>query len=375
MIRANHPDISGNIKTFLTSKANSGQAVLSVLDNSGFVQNDFIIIGDIGSEQTEIKKILSTTNKDTITVSSNLDFSHEKNCKIYFIKYDQVKFYKASTIDGTYDVVSTKDLAIAEPYTLYDESGSLTSDFFKIKYYNSFNSELSVFSDAISSSGFPSYSLAMLVDAFLEEAQDKTEKFYKRSEISRWINDCKNDCFNKLADNNENFYSGYHEFQFINGVNEITLNTDFKKLKMLQVSFDGVNYHYAHHEDLANTSPERIYSTNEPKYYLKGTTKLGIRPTPTADVAVGAKLWSEDNPADLEHDSDELPSPMNRYVDMVMNYMWYRALRKDKKFTESRIYKSEYEGRRYEFIEETNNLVLNENRSITEDEFDEYELT
>lgn len=372
MIQAPHPDVSGNIKTFLTERAASGQAVIKVLSNVGFAQNLWAVIGNVGEEQTEIKKVTSITNKDTITMTANLDFAHEKNCKVTLIDYDQVKFHKATSIDGTYTNVSTKDIAIGEPFTSYLDNTAVSTDYFKVTYYNSQTTTESGYSDPMPAFGFPQYALAMIVEAFLEEAQDKNEKFYKRSDIIRWTNDCKNDCFNKLAENNENFYSGYHEQAFAEGVNELTLHAEFKKLKMLQLSYDGVNYKMAHFEDLSNTTPDRSYSEQDPRYYLKGTSKLGVRPTPTSAVTVGAKIWSEDHPADLADDADELPSPLNRYIDMVMNYLWYRALRKDKKFSESRIYKSEYEGRRFEFVDENNNLVLNENRQITDPEDGEY---
>lgn len=372
MIKAIHPDITGNLKTFASSKAAAGQAVLTVLDNVGFAANQFVVIGNLGEEQCEIKKITSITNKDTITLTTNLSFAHEKNCKITVIDYDQVKFYKSTSETGSYTCVSTKDIAANEPYTSYIDNTAIATDYFKVTYYNTNGSTESGFSDPMPAFGFPQYSLAMIIDAFLSEAQDPDEKFYKRSEIMLWTNDCKNDCFNKLAENNENFYSGYHELAFVAGVNEIDLPADFKKLKMLQLSYDGNNYNLAHHEDLANTTPNKSYESTDPKYYLKGTSKLGVRPTPTNAVTIGAKLWSEDHPADLKDDADELPSPLNRYLDMVMNYLWYRALRKDKKFTESRIYKSEYEGRRDEFIEESNNLVLNENRGVTDPDEGEY---
>ncbi len=372
MIKAPHPDISGNIKTFLTRRAEAGQKVLNVLSNVGFAQDLYAVIGNVGEEQTEIQLVDTITNKDTITFVGNLNFAHEKNCKVTLIDYNQVKFHKCSTIDGVYTPVSTKDIAIGEPFTSYVDNTAIKTDYFKVTYYNSYADVESGYSDPMPAFGFPNYALAMIVDAFLEEAQDKAEKFYKRSEIIRWVSDCKNDCFNKLADNNENFGIGYHELNLVAGENEVDLPADFKKLKLVQISYDGSTYKNGHHEDLANTTPDRRYEENDPRYYLKGTTKIGIRPTPTVNVTAGIKLWSEDHPADLKDDADELPSPLNRYLDMVMNYLWYRALRKDKKFTESRIYKSEYEGRRAEFIEETNNLVLNENRSITDPEDGEY---
>jgi len=369
MIKGLHPDISGNIKTFLGARALGGQTVLTVLSNIGFAENLWAVIGNPTEEQAEIKKVSSVTNKDTIILASNLDFTHEKNCKVTLIDFDQIRFYKSSTIDGSYSLATTKNIAIDEPYTSYIDATALSTDYFKVSFYNSQTSNESSLSDPMPAFGFPAYALAMLVEAFLEEVQDKLEKFYKRVEIIRWINDCKNDCFNKLAENNENYYSGYHEIALVAGQNEYDLHSTFKKAKMIQVCYDGVNSRLAHHEDLANTHPDREYSESDPKYYLKGQNEIGVRPTPvTAATAKIIKIWSEDHPADLVDDADELPTPLNRYLDMVTNYLWYRALRKDKKFTESRIYKSEYESRRDEFIDESNNLVLNENRMITEDE-------
>ena len=371
MIRALHPDVTENPQTFITRKAPANQQHMDVLDTSDFVVGDLIIIGDIGAEQTEIRRISEILSKEAINITQPLGFTHEKNCRITATKYDSVAFYKAETIDGTYTQVALKPIAINEPHTLYDDTGSFSSDFFKIRYVNSYTTTYSVYSDAISQGGFPKYSLASITDAFLSEIQDKSQKFYTRDDIKTWVNDCKDDCFNKLSENNENYSIGVHEFPLIAGQNEIPLHKTFARMKYAEITYDGVNKTTLHFQDLADTSPSRSYDKSYPFYYLKGLTTIGIRPTPDVDVPHGLRITSEDMPADLRTDADELPSPLHRYGDMVMNYLWYRALRKDKKFQESRIYKAEYEQRRAEFIDETNNLVLNENRHITETEPDD----
>lgn len=371
MIKALHPDISGNPSTYITAKALSAQAVLLVQNASEFSVNDFVVVGNSTEELSEIRKISIISGK-TITLSANLNNTHSENTKITIIKYDQVKFYKADSFDGTYNLVSTKDISIDERWTLYDESGALSTDYFKIRYYNSQTTDLSVFSDAITSGGFPDYALISIQDAFLEEAQDTKQKKYSRAAISRWVNDCKNDAFNKLAETNEKYNQGYQEISLVDGTAEYPLEEDFKKEQMVQVSYDGTQYERARKQELENTDPNREYLEKEPRWYFRNY-KIGIRPTPTTSNGK-IKLWYEAHPVDLKNDSDELPRPLNRYMDMVFNYLWYRALRQDKKFSEARIYLSEYESRREEFIEESNNLVLDENRHITEDGIeDEYD--
>jgi len=363
-----HPLLNEQNSTYLTTQVYAGTGVLGVLNNANFEVGTFVLTGNLGEEQAEISLISSLTNQNIINAETPLLFTHEQSSPVTAMPFNKVEIHKSATKDGVYTLVDTKDIAVDEPFTTYENPADAATDYYKTRFVNPITSAESAFSDPIPVAGLPSYSLGAIQQGFLEEKQDATEKFYKRAEITRWVNDCKNDCFNKLAETNEKHFQGYIEIPSVAGQGEYSLPADFKKKQMIHVSYDGLNFTEPQMEDIDDLDPTATYSKENPAWYFN-TYKIGVRPA-FADTAGKLRVWYEAHPVDLATEADELPKPLNRYMDMVYDYIWYRAMRKDNKHTDSKIYKREYELRRDEFIEESNNLVLDENRHIKEEDYE-----
>ena len=60
------PDLAGFEKTYLSGDEAAAQTVLSVLSETNFAANEFIIIGTPGTEQCEIRKISSTATEQLL---------------------------------------------------------------------------------------------------------------------------------------------------------------------------------------------------------------------------------------------------------------------------------------------------------------------
>ena len=364
IVKALHPNIEGNPQSYLTEKANSGQSDIVVQNASEFSANDHIVIGNPGEEQTEIKKIDSISGK-TITLSANLTHNHSQNTKIQYIKYDQVKFYKASSKTGSYTLQTTKDIAIDEPHTLYDDTSALATDYYKIKYYNSASSDLSTYSDAIGSGGFPRYALMSIVDRILTWFNDMDEKFLSRDEIKDWVNDVKDDMANEIAESNEKHFAGYELIPMVADQGNYDLNADFKKFQKVKASYNGTNYHRARRIDLEQIDDDNVtYSQNYPRYAFN-KYQIEIRPKGVEGGYI--KVWSEDHPADLDSDDDELPKPIRFYVNVLIDGVKEKALEKDRKFDDAAVYGRKYQNGKETMIEHINNLVLDENRGVRDD--------
>jgi hypothetical protein len=363
-IKAIHPSIDGNPKSYLTAKANSGQADLVVQNVAEFNANDYVVIGEPTQEQTEIKKI-SSISGNTITLSANLGFTHPENTKITYTKYNQVKFYRASTEGGSYSLISTKDLAIDEPHTLYDDTAGVSTDYYKIKYYNSYTTDLSPYSSAMPYSGFARYALVSLQDALYKKFGDKKKTFLDRNEITDWVNEGKDDLINRLAENNEK--------QFItsttlsgDATGEVDLPNDFKKFQKVEMSYTGVSTirvraRRMEVEDVDDTNV--TYSESDPRYYFNNFV-IGHRPIGTSSLRIYLQYVFQS--PDLSNDSDTLPKPVRFYTHVLMDYLMYRAFQKDGKTAEADAYLQKYELGCERMIEHENNIVLDENREIRE---------
>lgn len=364
IVKALHPSIDGNPRTYLTVKAASGQADLTVQNVAGLSANDMLVIGNPAEELTEIKKISSITGK-VITLSANLVNTHPENTKITFIKYDQVKFYKATSIAGSYSLVSTKDLAIGEPHTLYDDATALSTDYFKIRYYNTQSTELSVLSDAIGSGGFSRYALISLQDALIAKFGDKKNQFLVRSEITDWINEIKDDMVNEIAESNEKHFAEYAELTTdANGL--VACPSDFKKEQRLNVDYSGTPRR-ARKVEIEDVDDTYTYHQENPFWFFNNYN-IEIRPKGIATL----DLYYEAHPADLANDSDELPKPIRFYVHVLMDGLMSKALEKDKKFADSDRYYTKYQLGKENMIEHINNIALDENRGVRDEELEDY---
>jgi hypothetical protein len=370
MIKALHPSIEGNPRTYLTIKANAAQADLVVQNASDFDADEYVVIGEPGQEQTEIKKIGSVSG-NTLTLSSNLGFSHPENTKITFIKYNQVKFYRANTESGEYSLQTTKSIAIDEPHTLYDDPTGTSTQYYKIRYYNSTSTDISPYSAAMPATGFARYALMSIQNALIKKYGDKKETFLDRDEIADWVNEWKDERVNELAENNEK--------QFIervtlsgDGTGQISLEDDFKKEQKVEMAFDGVEANAVRArrfevEDIDDKN--QTYSENEP-YWAFNNYKLEHRPKGTSSLRV--YLTQVFHPADLSNDSDTLPKPLRFYLGNLMDFLMHKANEKDGKEEKATYYFNKYLAGAQKMIEHENNLSLDENREVrdTTDEVD-----
>jgi len=368
IVKALHPSIDGNSRTNLTAKAASGQSDLVVQNATDFSAHDHVVIGNPGEELTEIKKILSISGK-TLTLSANLTNTHPENTKITFVKYDQIKFYKATSINGEYSLVSTKDIAIDEPHTLYDDASALSTDYFKIKYFNSYTSVLSVFSDAISSSGFPRHSLIKVQDSLLRKFGDEKEQYLTRDEITEFLNEIKDDLVNRIIDCNEKYFNNSVDLD-VDSNGEADLPSDFRKFQQVLVLYDGTNGKRARKIELEEVNDFlQSFSTELPYYYFR-VYKIGCRPKGTVGITV-IRVIFEDQPDDLENDSDEIPKPLRFYMHVIMDGLMARANEKAGKDKVAERYFTKYEIGAQNMIEEINNLVLDENRGVRDEELED----
>lgn len=369
IVKAIHPEVEGNVKTSLTQKAAAAQAVLVVQNPVGLAVDNYVVIGNPGQELTEIRKIASISGKN-VTLSAVLSNTHESNAPVQFIKYNQIRFYKASSIAGVYSVVSTKDIAIDEPWTLYEDVTAVSSDYFKIKYYNSTIPEESVFSDPISAAGFTKYSLAQIIEDLYRRSGDTKKQFLIREEIIEWVNEIKDDMVNQIIDSVESYFNKDEDIQ-VDSTGKGTLPDNFRKFNKVSVFYDGVNEKPATKMRYDQLEMNQTYNQEYPKYAFDSYS-IHIRPTGTPGTTI-IRVKNESQPVDLENDSDELPKPLRFYMKTFKDGLMARAAEKAGKDTRSDRYWKKYTAGVEQMLEEINNLVLNENGGVEDNEDDEGE--
>jgi hypothetical protein len=141
--------------TYVTSQATAGAGTLTVKSIINFAINQVILIGNLGGEGSEIIKTHASTapTGTTVTLASNLVFTHPIYTKIQVMAYDQVEFSKAATTTGAKTVLSTMGITAGSLETVYQDT-SATSGYYFYRFKNSITTTYSDYSDPIPYDGF-----------------------------------------------------------------------------------------------------------------------------------------------------------------------------------------------------------------------------
>ncbi len=133
-----YPNIKLEEESDIATAISIAGTTLEVVNTEGFNNGDYIIIGTLGKEITEIVKIVSV-NSDTQFTISACKFAHSINDKVRKTPFNQVRFYHSSTETGTYTLEGTEnmqvdndDLATGHQTTLADAK----TLYWKSTYYN-----------------------------------------------------------------------------------------------------------------------------------------------------------------------------------------------------------------------------------------------
>jgi hypothetical protein len=215
IIRVNSPDISGNEKTLLTSSAVAGATTLTVQNIEGFAVNNYLVLGTLGDEGTELVQVSSGTPPATsiITLASATTFNHAVNTPVTYIPFNQVALYSATSKTGTYNIVgSATALEVDQDYTEISDSTGGTTTWYKTRYYYSTAPAVwSSYSGVIKGTGYTQSSLKKILEKSNALTDDKDNSTLTEDEKIDIINDGYEQVINKLekADHKRFVKKGY----------------------------------------------------------------------------------------------------------------------------------------------------------------------
>lgn len=157
-------------RTVLDADASAGSDVtLTLKSNNSLAQNDFIVIGREGAEIAELEQINLAVSGNTQVRVATLKYAHKKGEPVTKYRYNQRKFYGATTKTGTYSELtsdgSPKDIQVDDPQgTLLEYTGLDGFLFFKATYYNSQTGEETAEADSIATEADESKRYCSLYD-------------------------------------------------------------------------------------------------------------------------------------------------------------------------------------------------------------------
>ena len=113
-------------KTYLTATVTVAGTTLTVraVDTNSMTDNDYLIVGEIGSENAEVLQINGAVSDGTsLTIDNNgsggARYDHAIDEPVYRIGYNRIEFSRATTEAGTKSVLTTIEIQPDDIYTRY----------------------------------------------------------------------------------------------------------------------------------------------------------------------------------------------------------------------------------------------------------------
>lgn len=137
----------------LTADAAAGSSVtLSLEGNTGFANQDYIVIGYEGVEHSELQQINQVVTAGTNVRVATLARDHKAGEPVFKYRFNQRRFYGATSADGSYteltDDGSPVNISVDDPQGTMLEYSDTDYTYFKATYYNSTTDEETDIADA-----------------------------------------------------------------------------------------------------------------------------------------------------------------------------------------------------------------------------------
>lgn len=192
VIEIAHLELPFEPATYLTSAVAATGTTLTVADNAGFANTYPLLIGELGQDKTEIKKVNAVVSAGTSLTSTAMTFAHPINTKVRRLLFDQWRIYGNSTNTTTgATLIATIDMQVRADFTSYVNAGTEYSYYFALPY-DSLNSVAGdTYSDGIANeTQYASNTVAKLIKQSLKSSKTKMGGDITNEFLLDEINDC-----------------------------------------------------------------------------------------------------------------------------------------------------------------------------------------
>ncbi len=182
---------TGLPKTYLTASAAASAVTLSVADKGGFADENWVRIGEVGTDTCEIVMVNAVTARgQTMTVTA-LVFAHSAGEPVERVYFDQYKVY-GNTTDTTVaaTLIATVDQTPEEETTVYVNTGTEYAYYFVREYDSNAAADSDAYSDGVASTGYPENAAGRVVERALDETGTRGSGRITYGWCIDQINDC-----------------------------------------------------------------------------------------------------------------------------------------------------------------------------------------
>ena len=202
IIRIKHPDISKNLRTFLTASIAVSGVTATVKDNNGWIDNDNFILGYPGDSKTEACDIneVAPTRGTSLTITNSLKLSHEVDTPMIKIYELKIEIWGASTLAGSktavFENATSKAITWDKEFTEIPLTGAGEQyAFYFARFYFDGTTD-GEYSDGVARTGLADNAVEKIIEDALdltdETINDKITRDYLLRQFNNWQDDITN---------------------------------------------------------------------------------------------------------------------------------------------------------------------------------------
>ena len=184
-------------KTYLTASVAVGGTTLTIkaVDANAWADDDYIIVGEIGSKTSELLQINGAVADGTsLTVDQSgaggARYVHAIDEPVYRIDYNQIEMSRATTATGAKTVLATNEIQPDDLYTRYEDSTN-TTGFGFTRWKNGAN--YSEYSDPIPYTGYTPRSLGRIIKMIRRHLDEPDFRTLRDEDIIEEVNEKQRD--------------------------------------------------------------------------------------------------------------------------------------------------------------------------------------
>jgi len=314
--------------SYLATNYSSGVGTLTLISDVGFADNDYLLLGEFGSETSEIVQINGAPAANVVTLGANTEFAHAESTKVTILKYNNVIFYRTTdtTFSGVAGNLLTASTGIAiqadSYYTVYQDI-VFSSGYGWFCFYNVETAKTSTNSNYMPYSNFESNQIKTIIDTFYSAINNAEQKLISNVDAFSYLNEAYSVIRSEFnLSNDEYFVASVDTITTVANTQEYDLESDFSKV--VSVWNDDTNESVGF-ISLSKVSNYDNSSSNTTRYYIRnsaGTAKIGFSPVPSEEVIYKVRYKTEATILTSYSESIDLP---DGGFFLVINYMLFKS--------------------------------------------------
>jgi hypothetical protein len=323
LLTASNLDFTENaLKSYLLTNYLSGVTSIVVINSQGFAADDYILLGNISSETTEIVQVDTVTSAThTLSLKAATKFAHAESTRATIIGYNQVRFYHTATATFSgipANLLTTMNAQVDSFQTQYSDIANSTG----FGWYTLYNSTTTAESDpsaAIPYAGYDENAAKTILDSFYSLLNSKELKLISEQDALSWLNEGYAIALNHLNIVNKNYSATTpYSISVVSGTAEYSLPSNFSRVISLFSSTEGREISSIDIEEVSDYNAE---TANTMRYYIRGSY-IGFTPEPTSSMTLLLRHTAKSTKITSIYSNLDLP---NNMFYCLQDYMLFRA--------------------------------------------------